>query len=78
MKILRIFLVLMLVLALCGCGESGTAVYVQSVAELANLGGIAPDVEHGSQLRDGEDEGKVVGNTICVHGMYLQFRKRCG
>ena len=29
-------------MSLFGCGESGTAVYVQSVAELANLGGIAP------------------------------------
>ena len=32
-----------LLLSLCGCGNSGTAVYVQSVAELAGLGGIAPD-----------------------------------
>lgn len=30
-------------LGLCGCAENGTAVYVQSVAELAGLGGIAPD-----------------------------------
>ena len=37
------FVLAVLLLALCGCGESGTAVYVQSVAELANLGGIAPD-----------------------------------
>ena len=36
-------LMLALVLGLCGCGENGTAVYVQSVAELAGLGGIAPD-----------------------------------
>lgn len=32
-----------LVLCLSGCGDSGTAVYVQSVAELSGLGGIAPD-----------------------------------
>ena len=31
-----------MLLALCGCGESGTAVYVQSVAKLSGLGGIAP------------------------------------
>lgn len=31
-----------LLLCLAGCGESGTAVYVQSVAELSGLGGIAP------------------------------------
>ena len=31
-----------LLLCLAGCGDSGTAVYVQSVAELSGLGGIAP------------------------------------
>ena len=31
-----------MLLALCGCGENGTAVYVQSVAKLSGLGGIAP------------------------------------
>ena len=31
-----------MLLALCGCAESGTAVYVQSVAKLSGLGGIAP------------------------------------
>ena len=31
-----------MLLCLCGCGESGTAVYVQSVAELSGMGGIAP------------------------------------
>ena len=31
-----------LLLCLTGCGDSGTAVYVQSVAELSGLGGIAP------------------------------------
>ena len=35
-------LVLALILGLCACGGSGTAVYVQSVAQLANMGGIAP------------------------------------
>lgn len=31
-----------LLLMCCGCGDNGTAVYVQSVAELSGLGGIAP------------------------------------
>jgi len=31
-----------MLLSLSGCGEKGTAVYVQSVAELAGMGGIAP------------------------------------
>ena len=31
-----------LLLCLAGCGDSGTAVYVQSVATLSGLGGIAP------------------------------------
>ena len=31
-----------LLLSLCGCGQEGTAVYVQSVAELSGMGGIAP------------------------------------
>ena len=31
-----------MLLGLCGCGESGAAVYVQSVAELSGMGGIAP------------------------------------
>ena len=35
-------LLLIIALMLCGCGQQGAAVYVQSVAELANLGGIAP------------------------------------
>ena len=33
---------LLALLTLAGCGSSGTEVYVQSVAELASLGGIAP------------------------------------
>ena len=32
-----------MLLNLSACGDSGTAVFVQSVAELAGLGGIAPD-----------------------------------
>lgn len=31
-----------LLLGLCACGENGAAVYVQSVAELSGMGGIAP------------------------------------
>ena len=31
-----------MLLTLCGCGEGGTAVYVQSVAKLSGMGGIAP------------------------------------
>ena len=32
-----------MLLSLCACGDGGTAVFVQSVAELGGLGGIAPD-----------------------------------
>ena len=32
-----------LLLSLCACGNSGTAVFVQSVADLGGMGGIAPD-----------------------------------
>ena len=42
-KWLSAMLAALLLLGLCGCGENGTAVYVQSVADLAGLGGIAPD-----------------------------------
>ena len=31
-----------MLLTLCGCGDSGAAVYVQSVAQLTGMGGIAP------------------------------------
>jgi len=36
-------LAVVLLLNLCACGNSGTAVFVQSVAELSGMGGIAPD-----------------------------------
>ena len=45
MKLKRIFsvlLVLCLLVALTGCSGGATAVYVQSVAELSGMGGIAP------------------------------------
>lgn len=42
-KWVLLILAAVMLLSLCGCGDSGKAVYVQSVAELANLGGIAPD-----------------------------------
>ena len=42
MKKLLAFFLAALMLSLAGCGDSGTAVYVQSVADLAGLGGIAP------------------------------------
>lgn len=42
-KWVLLILAAVMLLGLCGCGDSGKAVYVQSVAELANLGGIAPD-----------------------------------
>jgi len=42
-KWMTLMLAVVLLLSLCACGGSGTAVFVQSVAELANLGGIAPD-----------------------------------
>lgn len=41
-KWLSLALVLTLALSLAACGGSGTAVYVQNVGELMNLGGIAP------------------------------------
>ncbi len=41
-KCLVLALAAVMLLSLCGCGESGTAVYVQAVADLAGLGGIAP------------------------------------
>lgn len=40
-KWLAVFLALVM-LSLAGCGDSAAAVYVQSVAELSGLGGIAP------------------------------------
>ena len=43
MKKKWIVLVLMLALCLCGCGRQAAAVYVQSVADLSGMGGIAPD-----------------------------------
>ena len=44
MKKMRwLVLMLAMMLLLCSCGNQNTAVYVQSVTELANLGGIAPD-----------------------------------
>ena len=42
MKKLLAFFLAALMLSLAGCGDNGTAVYVQSVADLAGLGGIAP------------------------------------
>ena len=41
-KALALVLALTLAAALTGCGSEGTAVYVQSVETLSNLGGIAP------------------------------------
>ena len=42
-KWMMIALAVSMLLGLCACGDSGTAVFVQSVAELAGMGGIAPD-----------------------------------
>ena len=42
-KWMIIALAVSMLLGLCACGDSGTAVFVQSVAELAGMGGIAPD-----------------------------------
>ena len=39
---LALILAVIMVLALSACGGKGTAVYVQSVAELSAMGGIAP------------------------------------
>ena len=41
-KSLCILVMLCFLTALCGCGQDGAAVYVQSVGDLAGLGGIAP------------------------------------
>lgn len=41
-KCLALILALCLTASMAGCGSSGNAVYVQSVATLTNLGGIAP------------------------------------
>lgn len=41
-KVLALVLALGLAVSLAACGNSGTAVYVQSVEKLASLGGIAP------------------------------------
>ena len=42
MRFRKIISILLVSLLLAGCGGSGTAVFVQSVAELSALGGIAP------------------------------------
>ena len=42
-KWMMIALTAAMLLGLCACGDGGTAVFVQSVAELAGMGGIAPD-----------------------------------
>ena len=42
-KWMVVVLSVVMLLNLSACGDSGTAVFVQSVAELAGLGGIAPD-----------------------------------
>ena len=41
-KIVAMLLVLTVLAALTGCGNKGTAVYVQSVSDLMGMGGIAP------------------------------------
>ena len=42
-KTMTLLCLVALVVSLCGCGSSGTAVYVQSVAELSGMGGIGAD-----------------------------------
>ena len=42
-KWMMIALAVSMLLGLCACGDSGTAVFVQPVAELSGMGGIAPD-----------------------------------
>lgn len=41
-KRIAVIVCIVMLLALAGCSDSGTAVYVQSVADLASMGGIAP------------------------------------
>ena len=55
-KLLAALLALMLALSAAACGNDGTGVYVQSVAELSNLGGIAP----GDRFA-----GLVVSENVC-------------
>lgn len=73
-KALSIILTATLLLALAGCGNSEGAVYVQSVADLAALGGIAPGdrfaglvvSENVAEIqKDGE---KVIGELLVREG----------
>lgn len=41
-KWMALWMVLCMAFALCACGDDGTGVYVQSVADLMNMGAIAP------------------------------------
>ena len=41
-RCLSVLLILGLLLSVAGCGSKENAVYVQSVADLAGMGGIAP------------------------------------
>ena len=49
-KWLSLLLVVVLSLSLAGCGSDATAVYVQSVKELAGMGGIAPGDRFGGMV----------------------------
>ena len=42
-KWMMLMLIAAMLLSVCGCAEQGKAVYVQSVAQLSGMGGIAPD-----------------------------------
>ena len=73
-KILAALLALTLALSAAGCGDDGSGVYVQSVAELSNLGGIAPGdrfagivvSENVCEIR--KDEDKTVAELLVKEG----------
>ena len=73
-KILAALLALTLALSAAACGNDGTGVYVQSVAELSNLGGIAPGdrfagivvSENVCEIR--KDEDKTVAELLVKEG----------
>ena len=72
--ILSLSLVLCMLATLVGCGKTEAAVYVQSVAELAALGGIAPGdrfaglvvSENVAEIQ--KDSDKVIGELLVREG----------
>ena len=73
-KILALICALALILSMTACGADGTAVYVQSVKDLAGMGGIAPGdrfagivvSENVAQIR--KDSDKTVAELLVKEG----------